>query len=91
MTTRPSIITKIRNFTKALYNHILTGMKKCSQREINRRYSICLDCDFVEVIRFNPKESVSKCNYCGCTLSNNKKYFLNKLAWKDQKCPKDKW
>lgn len=88
---RLSIITKIRNFIKALYSHIITGMRKCSQKEINKRYDICSSCNYFEVVRFDPIESVATCNKCGCTLSNNKKYFLNKLAWKDQKCPENKW
>jgi hypothetical protein len=27
---------------------------------------------------------------CGCNV-NDKKIFLNKLAWADQKCPLEKW
>jgi hypothetical protein len=27
---------------------------------------------------------------CGCNI-NNKKIFMNKLAWADQKCPLGKW
>lgn len=27
---------------------------------------------------------------CGCNV-NNKKIFLNKLAWADQECPLGKW
>lgn len=91
MNTKPSIITKIRNFAKALYNHIITGMKKSSQKEINRRYGICLDCDYLEVLKVDRKQSLCRCNLCGCTLSNSKKYLMNKLAWKDQQCPDDKW
>lgn len=91
MNTKPSILLKIRNFFKALYQHIKTGMKKCSQKEVDKRYDICMSCDFFETIRFDQIEAVARCNYCGCSLSNNKKYFLNKLAWKDQKCPINKW
>ena len=32
----------------------------------------------------------SQCGVCGCNLSN-KVQFMNKLAWADQKCPKDYW
>lgn len=91
MNTKPSIILKTRNFFKALYQHIKTGMKKCSNKEITNRYNICCSCDFFEVLEFNEKVAIARCNNCGCTLSNDKKYFLNKLAWKDQKCPINKW
>jgi hypothetical protein len=32
----------------------------------------------------------STCMMCGCNV-NNKKIFMNKLAWADQECPDKKW
>lgn len=108
---------KLTNFAKALYNHVRTGMKKSSQKLIDKRYSICLGCEHYEFkVNFDEeyhkknlelskkckcrqKEFSNKiqktgikasCKLCGCNLSD-KKVFLNKLAWKDQKCPADKW
>lgn len=77
--TKQSII----NFIKALTWHIYAGFPKSSQAEINRRFAICNSCEL-----FDKKNS--QCLECGCNI-NNKKMFLNKLAWADQKCPMDKW
>lgn len=89
MNTQPSILTKIKNFSKAIYNHVKTGMKKCSQKKINERYYICKRCEYFHIISKEP-DIKAICNKCGCNLSN-KKIFMNKLAWKDQKCPENKW
>lgn len=58
-------------------------MPKSSQKLINSRYAICIACDM-----YNKEDKI--CSHCGCNISS-KKIFLNKLAWKDQKCPIDKW
>jgi hypothetical protein len=74
---------KIATFLKSLFWHIYSGSPKSSQNEINRRFTICSFCEF-----FDKKNS--QCLQCGCNV-NNKKIFLNKLAWGDQKCPINKW
>lgn len=74
---------KILIFLKSLWFHIYAGFPKANIDEIAYRYSICKSCD-----DFNTRESL--CNICGCNISN-KKIFLNKLAWADQECPKQKW
>ena len=38
---------KIKNFVYALLRHIYFGMKKSSQQEIDRRYSICNECPMI--------------------------------------------
>lgn len=86
----PSIITRLLNFSKSFYNHVKTGMKKSSTKEILRRYSICQGCEFFNPITHNQIEIKAICNICGCNLSD-KKILMNKLAWKDQKCPEGKW
>lgn len=63
--------------------HIWLGLPKSTQKEINDRYNICINCE-----KFNSKKS--ECSICGCNI-NNKKIFLNKLAWADQQCPIGKW
>lgn len=70
-------------FLKSLWFHIYNGFPKSTQDEINYRYSICLSCD-----SYDAKET--QCNECGCNI-NNKKIFMNKLAWADQHCPLNKW
>jgi hypothetical protein len=74
---------KILTFLKALWWHIWLGFPKASKEEILYRYSICQECD-----KFDVKNS--QCLVCGCNI-NNRKIFLNKLAWADQECPLSKW
>lgn len=74
---------RIKTFLKSLWFHIWLGFPKCSLEQINKRFEICKSCDMYSA-------SDSTCMVCGCNV-NNKKIFLNKLAWADQKCPLDKW
>lgn len=77
-------ILKIKTFLKSLLFHIYAGFPKCSKQEILERFSICSrGCDM-----YNSKDST--CMVCGCNV-NEKKVFLNKLAWADQECPLGKW
>jgi hypothetical protein len=77
------ILKQIYNFTIAIIQHIRYGAKKSSIYEIKHRYSICLSCEMMS-------KTNNQCLECGCYISNKKK-FMNKLAWKDQKCPLGKW
>lgn len=70
-------------FMKSLWFHIWSGFPKSTKEEIQYRYNICLDCEFFDLKN-------SQCGVCGCNI-NNKKIFMNKLAWADQECPKGKW
>jgi hypothetical protein len=76
-------IFKLKNFVKSLWFHIGYGLPKCSQEQINNRHKICIQCDFYDIKN-------QECLQCGCNISN-RRIFLNKLAWADQKCPIDKW
>lgn len=76
-------LIRLKTFLKSLFWHINRGLPKSSQQTINYRYSICSSCDKFDKIN-------SQCLACGCNI-NNKRIFLNKLAWADQKCPLDKW
>lgn len=86
----PNIINRLLTFGKSFFNHVKTGMKKSSTKEILKRYSICQGCEFFNPITNNQVEIKAICNICGCNLSD-KKILMNKLAWKDQKCPEGKW
>jgi rRNA maturation endonuclease Nob1 len=77
------LLLKIRNFIKSFLFHVYAGFPKSTQQEINYRYNICADCE-----SFDKEEH--QCLECGCNV-NNKKIFMNKLAWADQKCPLGKW
>jgi len=76
-------ITKVVTFIKSLWWHIYLGFPKSTQQQIDYRFSICNSCD-----KFDKNNS--ECFICGCNI-NNKKIFLNKLAWADQSCPLGKW
>lgn len=76
-------MNRILLFLKSLFWHIYAGSPKSTQSLINQRYSICSSCEFLD-------QKNNQCLICGCNI-NNKKMFLNKLAWADQKCPVDKW
>ena len=76
-------LMRVKTFLKSLWFHIGAGLPKSTQAIINHRYSICQSCEMLDVKN-------SQCLVCGCNV-NQKKVFLNKLAWADQKCPLDKW
>lgn len=74
---------KIITFIKSLFFHIYAGFPKCTQQQISDRYNICINCDRFDDIN-------NECKECGCNI-NNRKIFMNKLAWADQECPIGKW
>jgi len=74
---------KFKTFINSLYFHIARGLPKATQNEINVRYNICINCEEYNHVK-------TECSVCGCFISD-KKIFLNKLAWADQSCPKNKW
>ena len=55
--------------------------QKCSDLEILNRHNVCMMC---------PEFKDDSCSQCGCRITRNKE-FANKLLWKDEKCPLDKW
>ena len=77
-------IQKIKTFFKSLFFHIWAGFPKSTQEEIDFRFGICSK----QCLMYNDKDST--CMVCGCNV-NQKKVFMNKLAWADQECPLNKW
>ena len=76
-------LSRIKTFLYSLFWHVYRGFPKSSQELINDRYQICSSCDYFDLHN-------SQCLVCGCNI-NNKKIFMNKLAWADQQCPTGKW
>lgn len=74
---------KILTFLKSLFWHIYAGSPQSSQELIDSRFALCVICN-----DYDSKNQ--QCQVCGCNI-NNKQIFMNKLAWRDQKCPKGKW
>jgi hypothetical protein len=76
-------LLRLKTFVKSLLWHISLGMPKSSQSLIDYRFDICFRCS-----EYDAKNR--QCSICGCNLGR-KQIFLNKLAWKDQSCPINKW
>lgn len=74
-------IEQIWRFVGALTRHAVDGLRKCSSEEIEQRFMQCQTC---------PAFTGQHCNDCGCTC-NEKKTFLNKLAWRSESCPRNRW
>lgn len=53
----------------------------CSQHQVTIRFEICKLCD---------KFTTNVCSECGCLVSNTM-HFTNKLFWKNNSCPLNKW
>lgn len=78
---QPNIFIKTYNFLKASVKHILSGARRTSTTERNKRYAICQSCEFFDG---------SACMQCGCPISRQAR-FISKLDWSDQHCPINKW
>lgn len=77
----PPLVIRGLNFGAALWRHAMGGFEYRSQAEIEDRVEVCKKCD-----QFNGEH----CLKCGCAC-NTHDQFLNKLAWKSEKCPEGKW
>jgi hypothetical protein len=75
----PALICSAIKITEAIKS--ADPSKTCSEQEIVNRYSICMSCDFFKN---------NTCDKCGCKVVRNSE-FQNKLFWKDQSCPINKW
>lgn len=53
----------------------------CTESEVNSRYSICQSCQFFQQ---------QTCTKCGCSIVRTIE-LNNKLLWRDQSCPINKW
>jgi len=68
-------------FVAALTRHAADGLRRCSQEQVNERLAICQNC---------PEFAGDRCRECGCHC-NERRVFLNKLAWRSEVCPLGKW
>ncbi len=81
----PGAIRRFFNFAIALTSHVGDGLKKRDRAEIEGLLTICQTCTLYDAARqacTHPK--------CGCGVSREEKFF-NKLAWKSEHCPINKW
>lgn len=84
----PPLWKRASNVIAAIIKHAKNWFRKCSRAEIEKRVATCEQCELF-------KPAANRCGYCthadcGCPISREKR-FLNKLAWRDQKCPLGKW
>lgn len=84
----PPLVNKLINFSIATIKHIANGMPTCTQEEIDERLVICKQCPLYKA--YTEHTGVCTHENCGCNIKDMQT-FLNKLAWKDQKCPENKW
>ena len=68
-------------FITALTRHAADGLRKCSQEQVSGRLAVCRNCSAFRGDR---------CAECGCHC-NDRRVFLNKLAWRSEACPLGKW
>jgi hypothetical protein len=79
-TNFPSVTTLASNFVTSVKDEVkarVTGGKKIEKEEIDRRLTVCRECEFFHA----PSQ---RCKKCGCFLAW-------KTAWRSQKCPIGKW
>lgn len=86
----PSFLEKAKNFSSAFIKDISTGMKRCTEEEIQERLEICRDCPLFKKYSDEPIRGVCTHKSCGCNIKDTQEYW-NKLAWKSQECPLKKW
>lgn len=53
----------------------------CSLAQVEERFSICSSCEWFQN---------NSCTKCGCRIVRNRE-FKNKLLWKNEHCPLNKW
>ena len=73
----PSPQRQAMNFASAMTKHVLSGFKRVTDEEKNRRLEICKGCPFFI-------SHSNRCEKCGC-------FLLAKAGWTTQHCPIDKW
>jgi len=74
------------NFSRAFIAHITAGLPQCTQEEIDMRVAICRTCPLYKT----QTPTVGYCTHeaCGCSIKDMRG-FVSKLAWPDQRCPRD--
>ena len=81
LTTSPPLLARAWSFTSALVRWSLGGFRRRTKAEIATLAAICEAC---------PRYAGRVCTACGCACTREKQ-FLNKLAWRSETCPENKW
>ncbi len=88
-------------FLLAFLRHALNLFRRRTPWEIVELHAICRGCDYYRpskrqstrswwqrLLRIEPAEGA--CGKCGCAV-DRRGTWLNKLAWRSEKCPEGKW
>ncbi len=79
------ILTKMKNYTRAMTHWIKAGRPVRSLEEIENIYmEYCSVCE-------HRNGSFSTCRYCGCHVSKGGQAMLNKIAMGTENCPIERW
>lgn len=80
----PPFYIRFGRFGKALINHIKSGAERRSDNEIKFIFNtFCLQCKL---------NIDGVCAKCGCNVNDKTDLLsLNKISWKTEKCPINKW
>jgi hypothetical protein len=87
-TSEPTQFQRLKNFILAATKHAAQGFPMCSDEEVKKRYIICKTCPY---LREKKGREYCRSLGCGCNISRSSDRYLNKLAWKTEKCPQGKW
>lgn len=77
----PPLADRIANFARSAVRHVASGMRQCSEDEVNARYAICQACEWFRD---------GACAKCGCPVVRERQY-ISKLSWASESCPIGKW
>jgi hypothetical protein len=80
-TKDPSLVRKIKSFSRSIYRWARSGFSKASEKQINKRLEICRGCEFWDSEAWG---GTGKCKKCGCST-------YAKIRLKTEKCPIGKW
>lgn len=83
----PSAWQMVKNFARAVKEHVATGGRKVSKEVLEERLSICALCDRRTV----DQNGQDRCSVCGCLLLGGVRGLGGKAEWADQECPLGKW
>ncbi len=75
----PGWLEKVVNFSRAMVQHVATGMKTASNEVYQQRLGICQRCEF---FRDN------HCLKCGCWVAGD---MIAKARWESSVCPIGRW
>jgi len=80
----PSLPTKVRHYTTAVYNWVKQGGESRTDEEVEELLKICEACS-----RYDSAKKA--CKVCGCKVKSGGRAISNKLKMKSEHCPLGKW